>query len=48
MHAPLRPTLFDPMDCSQPGSSVLGILQTGILDWGATPGGDTGGDGLAF
>ena len=36
------------MDCSQPGSSVLGILQTGILDWGATPGGDTGGDGLAF
>ena len=27
------PTLCDPMDCSQPGSSVHGILQTGILEW---------------
>ena len=25
-------TLFDPMDCSPPGSSVHGILQTRILD----------------
>ena len=26
-------TLFDPMDCNPPGSSVPGILQAGILDW---------------
>ena len=26
-------TLYDPMDCSLPGSSVLGILQAGILEW---------------
>ena len=26
-------TLCDPMDCSLPGSSVLGILQTRILGW---------------
>ena len=26
------PTLCDPMDCSLPGSSVLGILQTTILE----------------
>ena len=25
----------DPMDCNPPGSSVRGILQAGILDWGA-------------
>ena len=29
------PTLSDPMDCSLPGSSVLGILQAGVLGWGA-------------
>ena len=29
------PTLSDPMDCSLPGSSVHGILQAGILEWGA-------------
>ena len=29
------PTLCDPMDCSPPGSSVHGILQTGILEWAA-------------
>ena len=28
----LRPTLCDPMDCSQPGSSVHGILQARILE----------------
>ena len=28
-------TLFDPMDCSLPGSSLHGILQARILDWGA-------------
>ena len=27
------PTLCDPMDCSPPGSSVLGILQARILEW---------------
>ena len=27
------PTLCDPMDCSLPGSSVLGILQARILEW---------------
>ena len=27
------PTLWDPMDCSPPGSSVREILQTRILEW---------------
>ena len=27
------PTLCDPMDCSLPGSSVLGILQARMLEW---------------
>ena len=27
------PTIFDPMDCSPPGSSVHGILQARILEW---------------
>ena len=26
-------TLWDPMDCSPPDSSVYGILQEGILEW---------------
>ena len=29
------PTLRDPMDCSPPGSSVHGILQARVLEWGA-------------
>ena len=29
------PTLFDPMDCSPPGSSVHGIFQARVLEWGA-------------
>ena len=33
--AQLCPTLSDPMDCSPPGSSVHGILQAGVLEWGA-------------
>ena len=33
----LCPTLCDPMDCSPPGSSVHGILQTRILQWVACP-----------
>ena len=28
-------TLSDPMDCSLPGSSVNGILQARVLEWGA-------------
>ena len=28
-------TLCDPMDCSLPGSSVHGIFQAGVLEWGA-------------
>ena len=27
--------LCDPMDCSPPGSSVLGIFQARVLEWGA-------------
>ena len=26
-------TLWDPMDCSPPGSSVHGIVQARILEW---------------
>ena len=29
------PTLSDPMDCSPPGSSIHGIFQTRVLEWGA-------------
>ena len=29
------PTLYDPMDCSPPGSSIHGIFQTRVLEWGA-------------
>ena len=28
------PTLSDPMDCSLPGSSVRGIFQARVLEWG--------------
>ena len=31
-------TLCDPMDCSLPGSSVHGISQARVLDWGAMGG----------
>ena len=31
----LCPTLSDPMDCSLPDSSVHGIFQTRVLEWGA-------------
>ena len=30
-------TLYHPMDCTLPGSSVHRILQARILEWGATP-----------
>ena len=29
------PTLSNPMDCSLPGSSIHGILQARVLEWGA-------------
>ena len=29
------PTLRDPMDCSLPGSSIHGIFQARVLEWGA-------------
>ena len=29
------PTLSDPMDCSPPGSSIPGIFQARVLEWGA-------------
>ena len=33
--AQLCPTLHDPMDCSPPGSSIHGIFQARVLEWGA-------------
>ena len=33
--AQLCPTLSDSMDCSLPGSSVHGIFQVRVLEWGA-------------
>ena len=30
------PTLSDPMDCNLLGSSVHGVFQARVLDWGAT------------
>ena len=33
--AQLCPTLHDPMDCSLPDSSVHGIFQSRVLEWGA-------------
>ena len=29
------PTLSDPMDCSLAGSSIHGIFQARVLEWGA-------------
>ena len=28
-------TLSDPLDCSPPGSSIHGIFQARVLEWGA-------------
>ena len=36
-----RPTPSDPMDCSLPGSSVHGIFQARVLEWGAIAFSDT-------
>ena len=35
VHAQSRPTLCDPIGCSLPGSSVHGILQARVVEWGA-------------
>ena len=32
--AQLCPTLSNPMDCSLPGSSIHGIFQATVLEWG--------------
>ena len=29
------PTLSDPMDCSPPGTSIHGVFQARVLEWGA-------------
>ena len=29
------PSLSNPMDCSPPGSSIFGIFQARVLEWGA-------------
>ena len=29
------PTLSEPMDCNLPGSSVHGVFQARVLEWGA-------------
>ena len=31
----LCPTLSNPVDCSPPGSSIHGIFQARVLEWGA-------------
>ena len=36
------PTLSDPMDCSLPGSSIHGIFQARVLEWGAIAFSDVG------
>ena len=33
--AQLCPTLSDPMDCSPPDSSIHGVFQERVLEWGA-------------
>ena len=35
--AQLCPTLSDPMNCRPPGSSIHGIFQARVLEWGAIP-----------
>ena len=35
------PSLSDPMDCSPPGSSVHGIFQARVPEWGAIAFSDT-------
>ena len=42
------PTLSDCMDCSPPGSSVHGILQARVLEWGAIAFSVTNASGTQF
>ena len=42
------PTLSDPMDCSPPGSSIHGIFQARVLEWGAIAFSDNGLKQLKF
>ena len=42
------PTLSDPMDCSQPSSSVHGIFQARVLEWGAIAFSDGKHKGIQF
>ena len=37
VHAPLCSTLCHPMDCNPLGSSIYGISQALMLEWGAIP-----------
>ena len=39
-------TLSDPMDCSPPGSSIHGIFQARVLEWGAIAFSQTGRPGM--
>ena len=36
MHTQLHPSLYNPMNCSPPGSSVHGTLQARMLEWVAS------------
>ena len=40
------PTLHDPMDCSLPGSSIHGIFQARVLEWGVIAFSDSEGRSL--
>ena len=42
------PTLRDPMDCSLPGSSVHGIFQARVLEWGAIAFSKVGSNAILF
>ena len=37
------PTLCDPLDCTAPGSSIHGIFQARVLEWGAIAFSEVGG-----
>ena len=42
------PTLSNPMDCSPPGSSIHGIFQARVLEWGAIAFSECWFDGAEF
>ena len=46
--AQLCPTLHHPMDCGLPGSSVRGIFQARVLEWGAITFSELGLEGGLF